>query len=188
MDMFKNTDINIEAPRLTLKTLTRENADIEAYVSWLNDPEILQYLEVRHAPKQTNETIRAFIAAQYESADNVLFGMFLNDDGRHIGNIKLGPVNKRYARADIGLIIGDKESWGKGFATEAIGALSGWAFTNTDLIRLQAGAYGGNTGSIKAFEKAGFTVEGRQESYWQMDDGTQQDNILVGLTRAAFQD
>ena len=41
-------------------------------------------------------------------------------DGRHIGNIKIGPVHSYHRRARIGLLIGEKEFWNRGYATEAI--------------------------------------------------------------------
>ena len=52
----------------------------------------------------------------------------LVEDGRHIGNIKLGPIQWLHRRADLSLFIGDKSCWSLGYASEAIGLVRDWAF------------------------------------------------------------
>ena len=63
----------------------------ERYLAWLNDPEVKRYLETRHR-RQDLVAIRAFVARVNASEDEHLFGICLTADGRHIGNIKLGPI------------------------------------------------------------------------------------------------
>ena len=168
--------INHETERLTLKTLEDQHYS-ERYLSWLSDPEVIQYLELRHA-KHTKETTLQFIQNMLNSPNNLQMGIFLKDGDRHIGNIKIGPVNKTYARADIGLMIGDKDSWGKGYATEAIKGVTDIAFNTLNLQRVQAGAYASNKGSIKAFLKAGYEQEGVLKNHFVLD-GKPEDDILV---------
>lgn len=55
--------------------------------------------------------------------------------------------------------IGEKNAWGKGFATEAIQLVTHFAFEQLHLHRLQAGLYASNIGSGKALEKAGYHLE-----------------------------
>ncbi|MCC6597443.1 MAG: GNAT family N-acetyltransferase [Alphaproteobacteria bacterium] len=168
-----------ETARLKLETLTLDNMSGD-YFDWLRDPEVLRYLEVRHAPAQTPERIRAFVRDMLISPDNLLMGIFTKSDEKHIGNIKLGPLNRAHFRADIGIIIGDKDSWGKNYATEAIQGISVLAFETLGLLRVQAGAYENNHASIRAFEKAGFEKEGVLRGYWLDDEGVAQDGILMG--------
>ncbi len=165
--------------RLVLKTLLPEHYSDE-YLGWLHDPEVIRYLELRHGT-HTPENVKEFARNMLVSPDNLQMGIFLKDGGRHIGNIKLGPVNWRYRRADIGLMIGDKPSWGKGYASEAIAGICEIGFEELGLQRIQAGAYASNKGSIKAFLKAGFSEEGVLKSYWLVD-GQPEDEILVGKT------
>ncbi len=177
MQNLENFTISKKTERLTLETLTQESASPD-YASWMQDEEILRYLEARHA-KHTQESCAAFISSMLASADNLLLGIFLNDGHKHIGNIKIGPIDWRYQRSNLGIIIGDKNSWGKGYATEAIMVTCAIASEDLKLRKLQAGAYVSNQGSIKAFEKAGFEKEGQFKNYWLLD-GQPEDDVYLG--------
>lgn len=171
-----NLKISVTTENLELKTLTHENASPH-YFDWLQDPQVTRFLEVRHL-NFSSEEIQNFINYMFEDKNNILFGIFVKNTQKHIGNIKLGPINWVYSRADIGLLIGDKEYWGKGFATEAIEAVVKVAQENLNIHRLQAGAYASNIGSIKAFKKANFDQEGLLKDYWSID-GEYEDEILL---------
>lgn len=162
-----------------LRSLNPDDAS-PAYLSWLCDPEINRYLEVRFMPSQTLAQLRDFIETTAGSNDSLLLGMFLNDDNRHIGNIKLGPVDWNHRTADIGLLVGDREQWGKSFATTAIALVSQYAFRELKLAKLTAGCYAENRGSMNAFFKAGFVQEGTKVSQWQVGE-RRQDGIMLGM-------
>lgn len=128
------------------------------YVSWLNDSEVSQYLETRWS-NQTIETIKSFVQSQLDSDNSILFAITLAEDGRHIGNIKLGPINKYHHRADISYFIGDKSMWGKGIATKVINLVCKYGFSDMSLHRIEAGTYAKALGSQRALEKNGFIKE-----------------------------
>jgi RimJ/RimL family protein N-acetyltransferase len=150
---------------IELKPLTSENATTE-YVEWLNNNEINQYLESRYT-KHTIESIEKFISESNESLHEHLFGIFCKKTGKHVGNIKLGPVNIIYKRAEVGLLIGDKDYWGKGIATQAIQIICDYATNELNLHKVEAGCYSDNVGSLKAFEKVGFIVEGKIKHHFK---------------------
>lgn len=150
--------LTLRSPRLLLRKLTAADATPE-YAAWLNDPAVNRFLEVRHVT-HTVESCSAFIEQMNASADQHLFGIFLADCGRHIGNIKLGFVDRRNGTGQISLLLGDKSVWGQGYATEAIRSMTSHAFTGVDLQRVEAGVYESNLGSLRAFMKVGYTVEG----------------------------
>ncbi len=129
----------------------------DAYVSWMNDYEVVKYTESRFCP-QSKETIRQFVI-NVSDANNFLFGIFSKQSDIHIGNIKLGSINWIHRYGDIGIIIGDKQYWGQGIATETIALIVDYAFNQLNLHKLIAGAYEYNVGSIKAFKKNGFNEE-----------------------------
>ncbi|MBB4842417.1 RimJ/RimL family protein N-acetyltransferase/methionyl-tRNA formyltransferase [Paucibacter oligotrophus] len=155
----------------------------EAYLGWLNDPLVNQYLEVRHAPPGSVAELRQFVRDVNVSPDNLLLGMFTQNGQHHIGNIKLGPINRLHRRAEIGIVCGDRAEWGKGYATTAIRLLSDFAEQHLDLQRLSAGCYAGNGGSLRAFQKAGFTLEATLPDYWQLGDGGSVSQHLLGRVR-----
>jgi RimJ/RimL family protein N-acetyltransferase len=97
---------------------------------------------------------------------------------RHIGNIKIGPINLNHQIAPIGILIGDKNEWGNGYASEAIQIVTQFGFDKLNLMKIYAGCYESNIGSKRAFEKSGYEVEGffrshvkvknRREGCWQL--------------------
>ena len=154
---------NIEIPRLYgskiyLRKVVRSDI-CQNYVDWLNDPEVNQYLETRHEEQTLNKLINYWDTRQLDSLSPWLAIVNLMTD-EHIGNIKLGPINWIHKRADISIFIGNKDCWGKGIAQEAINLVKVWAFESLGLKKLYAGAYVVNIGSIKAFQKCGFVIEG----------------------------
>jgi len=181
-DIRSASDPAIESERLTLAPLTVDRAH-GPYLRWMNDPDVTRYLESRFHTYTADDLV-AYIAAMNAKADEHLFGIFVRATGAHIGNIKLGPVNAIHGSADIGIIVGDKAEWGKGYATEAIAALAGYAFTTLGLRKLTAGCYASNGGSASAFRKAGFAQEGLRRSQRDLD-GAREDEILLGLVAPA---
>ena len=163
--------------RIALRALHVDDVG-ERYVRWMSDPLVIRYLESRFAPNSA-ERIRAFVQSMNDSPDNQLMAIVRRDGDEHIGNIKLGPINWIHRSADVGIIIGERDQWGKGYATDAIALLTEHAFTTLGLHKLNAGCYAGNKGSARAFEKAGWRREGlRREQYYC--DGTWVDEILLG--------
>jgi [ribosomal protein S5]-alanine N-acetyltransferase len=151
----------------------------ETYLRWLTNPEIGRFLETRHRP-QTMQTIRDFVERVNARDDEFLFGIFLKDNDRHVGNIKVGPVKQNHSLADISLLIGERDCWGKGIATDAIRAVSRFAFQSMGLLKLNAAAYAENRGSIGAFLRAGYTQEGTRRKHYVLD-GKPADVIELGL-------
>ncbi len=173
-------DRPIESTRLRLRALTP--ADVtDRYVSWLGDVEVTRYLEVRFT-EQTVASVSAYVQQMNASPDDLLLGIFLKDAGDHIGNIKLGAVDRNHGRAEVGIVIGDRASWGKGFATEAIAALTGHAFEALDLHKVSCGLYEANEASRRAFLKAGWFEEGRRRQHWSCD-GAWLDDVQMACIR-----
>jgi ribosomal-protein-alanine N-acetyltransferase len=175
---------DIETSRLVLSCLDQAHVT-DAYRGWMSDPEVTQFLETRFSTPGL-DSLREYVSAMRISANQYLFGMFLRDTGAHIGNIKLGPISSVHRRAAIGLIIGEKSVWGHGYASEAIAAISGWAFAELGLDKLSAGSYQSNHGSIRAFQRNGYQVEGIQRSHVQLAEGGRDDVVVLGRTRTDY--
>jgi ribosomal-protein-alanine N-acetyltransferase len=170
----------LTTPRLVLRAL--EAADLNAtYLGWLNDPVVNRYLETRFLP-QTMEALQGYWLTHRDDPASPWFGICLQEDGRHIGNIKLGPIQWLHRRADLSLFIGDRTCWGQGYASEAITAVCDWAFAELDLQKLNAGIYAGNVGSRRAFEKCGFSLEGTLRAE-VVSSGERLDVWRMGLPR-----
>lgn len=144
--------------KIYLRPIAIEDAN-EEYVNWLNDKEVNQYLESRFV-FATIENVKKFIDSILQSDNNYFFAIVDNETNKHIGNIKIGPINSYHKRGDIGILIGDKNFWGKGVASDAIFLLAEFAFAKLNLDKVMAGCYANNIASYKAFIKCGFVEEG----------------------------
>ena len=150
--------IEFESTHLYFRELNQNDVSSK-YVSWLNNPKVNRYLEVRHT-FHTIESCKIFVCSMNASEENYLFGLFSKQGKEHIGNIKIGFINRHHNRAEVSLFIGDDRLWGKGLATEAILRITSWGFEFLGLAKIEAGCYSENIGSLKAFLKAGYQVEG----------------------------
>lgn len=144
--------------RLYLEKLDASHIS-EEYAAWMRDQDVLKYLTGRSAP-YTLEELQDFVAQVNASDGDHLFGIFLKTDHRHIGNIKVSHADPVHKHAEIGLVIGLKEMWGKGYGSEAIGLVTKYAFEKLGLNKLMAGMVATNVGSYKAFLKAGYRKVG----------------------------
>ena len=100
-----------------------------------------------------------------------------NDDG--VGQIGLWLQNEHHGRASIGYWI-RPSARKRGYATDAISALAGWARTLPQLHRLEMYVEPWNEGSWRAAERAGFEREGLMRS-WQPVGGVNRDMFMYSM-------
>jgi RimJ/RimL family protein N-acetyltransferase len=162
----------LQGEHIQLKTLTPAMVT-QKYVNWMNDPIVTQYTESRFA-RHTMESVKGYVKAISGSSQDYFYGIYTSE---HIGNIKL-HVNEHHNLGDIGIIIGDKQQWGKGYATEAIKLLTEHGFDKIGLHKISAGIYANNTGSVKAFKAAGYEEDGRHKQTY-LSNGEYVDEIIV---------
>jgi ribosomal-protein-alanine N-acetyltransferase len=167
--------------RVSLRLVTLEDCT-DRYESWLADPIVNQYLETRWRP-QPLEAIREFVAGMVESSDSYLFAILENESGRHVGNIKVGPIVWNHLYADVSYFIGERSCWGKGYASEAIRLATGFGFHRLGLHRLQAGLYASNGGSGKALQKVGYRHEAVFKGQLKIAAGAWEDHHWFAMLR-----
>ncbi len=82
----------------------------------------------------------------------------------------------------MGISIGEKEYWGKGYGTDAMRVVLRYAFTELNLHRVSLTVFEYNPRAIRSYEKAGFTLEGRErEAVFR--SGKRTDMIYMGVLR-----
>lgn len=170
----------LETPRLRLRSLRAEDA-AGPYFSWMRDAEIVRFLEVRHRlPKEPSELVD-FIE-QANAHPTVLFLGVCDLTGRHIGNVKLGATDPHNHRADIGFLIGDRASWGQGYASEAVDCLSDYGLRQLGLNKVFAGCHRSNPASGRVLLKAKFEHEATLRNHWYLD-GKPEDGLMYARHR-----
>jgi [ribosomal protein S5]-alanine N-acetyltransferase len=170
----------VQGERLYLREVRPADVN-EAYYRWMNDPGVTRYLESRFFPNDA-DSLRDYVRDRLKDRNSVFLAIVLKEGDRHIGNIKLGPIDWIHRLADVGVLIGEKDCWGKGYASEAIGLVVRLAFSRLNLHKLTAGFYAANKGSEKAFGNNGFVVEGIRKSH-RFCEGSYTDTVILGLTR-----
>lgn len=129
----------------------------DSYYSWMNDKIINAYMETRFTHHSIDDIKKFVVNADCNS---FIFVICDRATDKHIGNIKLGPINSYHKKADVSFFIGDMEFWGRGLAKEAISLVVHYGFNELGLHKICAGVYDRNIGSLRALEKVGFVIEG----------------------------
>lgn len=129
----------------------------ERYVEWMNDPEVIQYLD--SGSDYTREKLLAYLQ-QVETNKIYFWAILIAQSKSHIGNIKIDPVNEKHGLGEYGILIGDKEEWGKGYAKEASQAVFEYCFKKLQLRKLTLGVVENNKSAVELYKKMGFVTEG----------------------------
>jgi len=169
--MLQNKTVHISSdhlPLIYLQSIRVQDAS-EVYVQWLNDPEVNQYLETRFN-QQDLKSVSAFIASMIANENESLFTIRLKENDEHIGNIKVGAINNHHSIGGISLFVGDKKSWGRGIAGQAIQLISYYSFETLHLRKLCAAAYRPNIAIIKAFLTAGYSQDCIQTNHYTLNE------------------
>jgi RimJ/RimL family protein N-acetyltransferase len=160
---------------------------------WRNDEETARWdagsglYRYSHVPL---EQLEASYEKDIRTIDKREVGEFsiytVGDDARHIGSIGYRNLDIVARRCVVGLGIGEKELWGKGYGTDALKTLINYLFKTMNLRRIQLDTWSGNTRAVRAYEKCGFVIEGRLRDD-AFIDGKYYDTIVMGLLREEFQ-
>jgi [ribosomal protein S5]-alanine N-acetyltransferase len=142
----------IEGERVRLQPPRLEYAP--TYIGWFADRAVTRYLLVRHPSslKKQEEWLEQMAA----SADDVLWAMVRAADRALIGNVGLHRISWRHHHAELGYVIGERDQWGKGCATESIKLATAYAFLELGLEKVWASVIVSNDASQRALERNGY--------------------------------
>jgi [ribosomal protein S5]-alanine N-acetyltransferase len=147
--------IELESERLFFRPLSQKHISL-TYVNWLNDVEVNKYLE--SGGNYTIQLLADFLKEQ-EQKDILFWAIHLKDSNKHIGNIKIDPINFELNSGEYGILMGDKTNWGKGFAKEASLAIINYCFNEVKLSRITLGVIEDNINAVMFYKKIGFTID-----------------------------
>jgi len=150
----------LKGDRVGLQPPQRES--IESYLAWMNDLDVLQYiLRVRPMGRAEEEE---WFANLSKRPDDIVFEIALLDGGKPVGSCGIHRINSSNRSAEVGIVIGDKSLWGKGYGREALGLLCGYGFDVLNLNRVGLSVYAYNARGVRCYERLGFRHEGRSGS------------------------
>ncbi len=169
-----------------LRLRGNEHSDLPKFVEWLNDPEVRRYLSMSLPISQAAEEQWFENMLKHPPEEQPLGIEIKAGDGwRLIGNCSIFDINWRVRRAEVGLFIGDKSCWNKGYGTEVMRLLLKHGFGTLNLNRIFLHVDPENLGGIRAYEKAGFVHETRlRESNFRA--GKYCDDLIMSVLRSEW--
>jgi RimJ/RimL family protein N-acetyltransferase len=143
---------------------------------------VIRYLKI-YAPLSMADE-EAWYANMREDPNQMVFAIEI-ETGQLIGNLALMDLNWKDRRAELGIVIGDKSHWGKGYAQDAIQTLLAFAFRQMNLNRIYLRVFTDHAPAINAYRKCGFIEEGRlrEEIY---AEGAYHDMLMMGILKREF--
>ena len=136
--------------------------DVQLLFRWYSDPDVLHWLHLSEDPPAVIQSIEAHRERWERIRDDPrhLSWLIETQDGTPIGQLGLLSVNAAHRRAELGISIGEKEYWGRGYGTDAIRTLLRHAFGEMGMRRVGLITDEDNHRGIRCYEKCGFVREG----------------------------
>ena len=152
---------------------------IDKYYLWINDPEVANTLIIN--PPMILEQEKKWFELLISRKDVHLFNIMTNDN-KIIGNTAIENINNTDRNAEFGIMIGEKDYWGKGYGTEVAKLMLIYGFYNLNLHSIYLKVYSYNKKGVRAYEKAGYKLDGvlRQNKFYK---GVYKDTILMSAIR-----
>jgi RimJ/RimL family protein N-acetyltransferase len=132
---------------------------------WLNDPDVVRYSEQRHRT-HTVLSARRYLA----TVSGHIWGIYPVDTSRLIGTIvaHVDPYNRI---AQVGIMIGNKKVWGRGYGRQAWRAVCDWLLEpdGGGLRKVESGCMAANQAMRHVFEATGMQYESEQKNHFLLD-------------------
>lgn len=169
--------------KIRLREYMRE--DMPCALAYLNDPEVKRFLKPRIPFPITMEEQMKWYECNSSSKDKYSFAIEAIEDGRYIGGCGINETDWKNSSVVIGIFIGDKKLWGKGYGYDAVKVLIEFIFLQMNINKIKLSVYAFNERAIKCYEKCGFKREGtlRQEIF---RDGKYHDEHIMAILREEF--
>lgn len=132
-------------------------SDAERCFTWVNDPEVARYLGLTQAPATVAEE-KAWIGKVLGEKDQQRVFVIEDEEGRGIGTCGLRGIDREAGYALLGIVIGERRRWDRGYGTAATRALVGYAFGELGLGEVRLSCHPSNRRAVRCYEKAGFEV------------------------------
>ena len=173
----------IQGAKVLLRAMTRDdlprlcqfNNDIAVELAGGGDPPMPQSLA----------RLEAEFDAQVGGGGRDGTGFAIEADGQLIGQCALFNVNAVNRTAELGITIGDKGYWGRGYGSETVTLLIDYGFRHHNLHRIYLSVNGDNDRAIGAYQRCGFVAEGRLRSHvWS--NGRYIDLLYMGILQSEW--
>jgi RimJ/RimL family protein N-acetyltransferase len=178
MDILEGTLIVLKA--------THPERDHAYFNAWQQDNQFVRLLDDDAITLWPKKMTKEWLEKHLD--DFLSFTIFKKDDAAApIGFISLDAIEPVSGDCWVGVGIGDRGNWGKGYGTDAMRVMLRYAFCQLNLHRVSLSVFDYNPRAIRSYEKAGFVREGIEPQYLERE-GKRYDVILMGILRSEWKD
>jgi RimJ/RimL family protein N-acetyltransferase len=135
-------------------------ADARRDYKWQKDAELMEFSGNLPLKESFLEYLAQSVSAYSPKSDLEMFAIRTLPDNRHIGNCALYQIDRGAGEAQLGITLGQRECWGKGYGQDAVRVLAAYAFSELGMRRLLLKTLQDNHRAKRCFEKAGFKTCG----------------------------
>ncbi len=161
--------------------------DAETFARWSGDSEYWRLRMADPTRPRTARQIKDAIQAEGElPLGEASFAIRTLLDDRLIGTILLADIHWNHRDGWLGVGLGEREYWGKGYGADALRLLLRYAFAELNLWRVSLSVLAINERAIRSYEKAGFVLEGRVRGLAYFD-GQRYDEVFMGILRGEWE-
>lgn len=171
-------------PKAQLRELSLDDA--EDRYGWCLDKEVIKHLNMPEKyPPFSREETRKWIEMCINKTNGYKQKAIITEEGIHIGWIDLKNIDTLNKHAELGIAIGDKSYWGKGYGFSAMREMLAWGFEELELNKIWLRVEIDNERAIKSYERIGYVEEGilRQDRY---RDGRFVDRLRMSILKSEF--
>lgn len=168
-----------------IKLRAYKKEELPLVVEYINDPEVKRNVNPGIPYIYTLEDEEKWYENCSASNDTYHFAIETLDTREYIGGCGINEVDFKNSKVTIGIFIGNKEYWGKGYGTDAIKTLTSFIFDQMNINKIKLSVYAFNKRAMRCYEKCGFKVEGtlHQELF---RDGAYHDEFVMALLREDY--
>lgn len=170
----------LEGNLVRLRAPEPEDSQMVHY--WMNDPDVTEHLTARY-PLATSDEF--WLAGSGPIMFSLVRLAIETKDGEHIGGINLHQTDAESGNACLGIIIGAKAHWDRGYGGDAIVTLLRFAFGEMNLHRVWLTVLATHERGIACYRRCGFREEARLRRH-VFRHGLYHDFITMGILRDEF--
>lgn len=157
----------LESQNLIFEPLEEKHLS-EEYISWLNSKEVTRYNSHGIYPNTAYLT-KEYIQSVQKNRSAIVLAIIEKEGLKHIGNCSISKIDFINSNADLSILIGDTNSWGKGYAKETFGVLIKHSFDKLNLHKVTAGTTSDNIPMQKVCIKLGMVQESHYKEHIKRD-------------------
>ncbi len=173
---------NIVGEKVAMGPIRRDLTHL--FQMWSNDFEVRRFMGPMRPTSL--ESIEDMYASIRKDENQSYFTVYEKSELRPIGNAGLADINHTHRTAEFFIMIGDKESWGKGYGTEVTRLVLEYGFACLGLHNIFLWVFATNERGIRAYRRAGFRMAGRLRQGLRLG-GRAYDHILMDCLATEFQ-